>query len=286
MPFANPVRMMLPKLGIIAGGGDLPREIIAECRRSGRPFYVVALKGQADTETVKDTPHTWIRLGAAGKTIKTFRQQNAIELVMAGSVTRPSLAQLRPDFWALKFFASSRVHNKGDDGLLRAVIVALESHEGFRVVGAHAILPDLLATEGSYGNVSPDRQALQDINIAWEAAYELGAQDIGQAAVARNGALIAKESASGTAVMLSGITALDAHRPAGVLVKVSKPDQEYRADLPAIGPDTIDQAVKAGLAGIAIEAGKALILNKVQTIKAANDAQLFIVGISQQPGKP
>ncbi len=272
---------MLPKLGIIAGGGALPREIIAECRRTGRPFYVVALKGQADEETVKDTPHSWIRLGAAGKTIETFRQQSTQELVMAGSVTRPSLAQLRPDLWALKFFAQSGVQNRGDDGLLRALIGALETQEGFRVIGAHTVLPDLLATEGIYGEQSPDEQAIRDIHLAWQAAFDLGALDIGQAAVARNGAVIARESSSGTAAMLTEVARLSSPAPAGVLVKISKPDQEHRADLPTIGPDTVLQVAKAGLTGIAIEAGKALVLNRTETIQAANSAKMFLVGITQ-----
>ena len=271
---------MLPKLGIIAGGGRLPRDIITECKRTKRPYFVIALKGHAAPETVLDTPHVWVRLGAAGKTIALLHEQDVIELVMVGSVARPSLLQLCPDFWAIKFFARTGVGNKGDDGLLQALIKALESKEGFRIVGAHTVLPSLLAAEGVYGDIRPSEIEIHNIKIAWDAALELGRRDIGQAVIARDGTVISEENARGTAAMIKGITPASGSPRSGVLVKVSKPGQEKRADLPTIGPDTVAQAANAGLAGIAIEAGNSLILNKSETINAANDAKLFIIGKS------
>jgi len=275
---------MRPKLGIIAGRGELPREIIDECRRIGRSCFVVALKGQADPEITTDCPHLWVRLGAAGKTIAAFRRENVSELVMAGSVNRPSLLQLCPDLWALRFFLRTGVANKGDNSLLQALVNALETREGFQVVGAHTLLPDLLASEGCLGEVTPSGDAQRDIKVAWKAARDLGRRDVGQAVVARDGALVAEESASGTAAMLAAVRPDGKNACNGVLVKVAKPGQELRADMPTIGPDTLTQVSKAGLAGIAIEAGKTIILNKKETLETANRLKIFIVGLSGKNG--
>ena len=119
-----------------------------------------------------------------------------------------------------------------------------------------------------------------NIEIAWTAALELGRLDIGQAAIARAGKVVAKESASGTANMISSLNLNTGRSQSGVLVKVSKPGQEQRADLPTIGPDTIKQVSLAGLAGIVIESGNSLVLDREITIKAANDAGIFILGRS------
>ena len=278
--FANLARTMLPKLGIIAGGGKLPLNIISECKRIKRPYFVIALKGHAAPETVIDTPHIWSRLGAAGKTVAMLHEQRVIELVMVGSVARPSLFQLCPDFWAIKFFARTGVGNKGDDRLLQALIKALESKEGFRIVGAHTILPSLLAPVGVYGDIKPSELEMRNIKIAWDAALLLGRRDIGQAVITRAGVVVAKESSRGTAAMIKDIIPASDSSRSGVLVKISKPGQEKRADLPTIGPDTIAQAANAGLAGIAIEAGNTLILDKSETINCANAANIFIIGKS------
>jgi len=272
--------MMLPKLGIIAGGGTLPLDIINECKRIKRPYFVIALIGHTQLETVIDTPHFWARLGAAGKAITILHKQEVTELVMVGAVTRPSLLQLWPDFWTIIFFARTGVANKGDDRFLTALIDVLEKIEKFRVIGIHSLLPHLLAPEGVYGNTKPSENEMLNIEIAWTAALELGRLDIGQAAIARAGKVVAKESASGTANMISSLNLNTGRSQSGVLVKVSKPGQEQRADLPTIGPDTIKQVSLAGLAGIVIESGNSLVLDREITIKAANDAGIFILGRS------
>jgi len=268
--------MMPPKLGIIAGGGDLPRELIAECRRTDRDYFVVALKGHADANTVLNSPHEWVRLGAAGRSIRVLRREGVTEVVLAGAVARPSLFQLCPDFWTVLFFIQSGVANKGDNSLLQALVNTLETKEGFGVVGVHTLLPSLLARTGVLSSKGPDSGSNEDIRVAWAAALELGASDLGQSVVVRNGLVLARETASGTAAMLASISPDERGMATGVLVKVSKPGQEQRADLPTIGPNTIAQVAKAGLAGIAIEADQSIILNKNETISAANDAGIFL----------
>jgi len=269
---------MPPKLGIIAGGGELPGAIIRHCRDTGREFFVIALRDQADERHLAGTAHEWVRLGAAGTAIKYLRNNNVEELVLAGSVRRPSLSALRPDLWTAKFFARTGASGLGDDGLLSALISALHRDEGFTVVGSDQLLPDLIAPAGAIGTVQADDRLRPDIDTGIAAARELGQQDVGQAVVVRNGTVIDREDASGTAALLARVHPLPDGQ-SGVLVKTAKPQQERRADLPTIGPDTIRQAHAAGLCGIAVEAGNAIILQKSRVIEEADRAGLFVLGV-------
>lgn len=270
--------MMPPKLGILAGGGRLPLEIVDSCRRQGRDFFVIAFEGQATPDDYAGLPHAFVRLGAAGRAIKLLRREACEELVMAGHVQRPGLRELRPDLWTARFLARTGAAALGDDGMLSAIVRALEAEEGFRVVGADDLLPSVLAEPGTYGAHAPDASAQRDIAAATAAAKALGARDQGQAAVARGGEVVALEDAAGTDAMLGRIAAADGGS-AGVLAKVKKPDQEARADLPTIGVATVEAAARAGLAGIAIEAGGALVLQRPELVARADALGLFVVGI-------
>ena len=277
---------MQPKLGILAGGGMLPAMLVQECRRRGRPFFVIAFEGQADPSLVAGeaaVPHAWVRLGAAGTALKHLRKQGVGELVMAGSIRRPSMAALRPDFWAMKVLARAGGLARGDDAVLSTIIEALR-REGFGVVGVDEVMPDLVAPEGVLGAVRPDAAASADIEAGIAAALDLGARDIGQAAVVRDGQVVALETAAGTDAMLRDCAAQAPTEPAGVLVKVAKPGQERRADLPTIGTDTVAGASKAGLRGIAVEAGGALIVEMEAVVAAADAAGLFVAGVRVDHG--
>jgi lipid-A-disaccharide synthase len=265
---------MQPKLGVIAGGGELPARLIQSCKETGREFFVIAFEGQTDPAIFSgdDVPHAWVRLGAAGKTLQLLRDAAVEELVMAGAIKRPSLKDLRPDLWATKFFAASGAASLGDDGLLKALIKALEG-EGFGVVGVDQLLPDIIAPKGVYGAVSPSSNDLADIYVARQAALSIGSEDKGQGAIAFEGKVVALEDATGTDAMIgrSG--------KGGVLVKVSKPGQETRADLPTIGVTTVEAAARAGLKGIAVEVGKALVVDMAGVIAAADREGLFVTGL-------
>jgi len=263
------------KIGILAGGGELPRRITDACTRNDQAFHVVVFEGQGDPEAFKDNSHDIIRLGAGGATIKSLRKNGCTHLVMAGAIRRPSIAELRPDWWGIKFFASSGAQALGDDGLLRALIGALED-EGFNVIGADEIVPELLMPKGLMTETPASDLPKQDIACAIDAARSLGAQDIGQAAVAAHGQVIAKEGSDGTDAMLRTLVA--AGNAAGVLAKTLKPEQERRVDLPTIGPDTIINAHAAGLQGVVVEAGNAFLLERDKTIETANDLGVFLVG--------
>ncbi|MGC2854295.1 LpxI family protein [Novispirillum sp. DQ9] len=268
-----------PKLGIIAGGGDLPGRLIAACRRDGRPFFVLALEGFAEPSVIGDAPHEWVRLGAAGEGFRILHAHRVSQVVMAGRVRRPSLADLRPDWRAARLFARIGLKALGDDGLLRAVVQELEG-EGFGVVGADDILgEEILAPEGVLGAHRPDDQALADVAHGVRVARGLGALDVGQGAVVQQGLVLAVEAIEGTDAMLGRCAALRRDGPGGVLVKTAKPAQERRADLPTIGVATVDNAHAAGLRGIAVQAGGALMVDKAGIIARADALGLFVFGV-------
>lgn len=270
---------MAPKLGILAGSGELPLRVIEACRATARPVFVLAFEGAADPADFPDVPHASVRLGAAAEGLRLLRENGVEDLVMAGAVRRPSLAALRPDWRAAKLFARIGLRALGDDGLLRAIIKELEA-EGFRVVGVDSVLGALVAPAGALGRHEPDRQALADIARGLEVARALGALDIGQAVIVQQGLVLGVEAAEGTDALIARSAALRRAGPGGVLVKTAKPGQERRADLPAIGPATVAACVTAGLRGIAIQAGAAVILDRAAMVEAADRAELFIVGVA------
>ncbi|MBF0249471.1 MAG: UDP-2,3-diacylglucosamine diphosphatase LpxI [Alphaproteobacteria bacterium] len=269
--------MMRPRLGLLAGGGELPRLILDACRRSGREVFVVAFKDQCDPETVQGVDHAWMRLGAAGSTIRALKDHGVGELVMAGRIRRPSLAGLMPDAKAMKILAGG-VFNRGDDGLLRAIMNHLERTEGFRMVGVHEVMPELLTPEGVLGRAAPDARARADMDVACRAALDLGAEDRGQAAVALEGRVVATEGPDGTDAMLKRLAASGAAH-GGVLAKMCKPGQDRRADLPTIGRVTVENAHAAGLKGIVVEAGASLTVGRDEIVRAADGLGLFVAGV-------
>ena len=269
--------MMPPKLGILAGGGELPEIIVQACKTQGREFFVVAFEGQASNHAFVDEPHEWVRLGAAGKTVDLLRKAAVEELVMAGSIYRPPMSALRPDIWAARFFARFGAEAFGDDGLLSALIKTLENDEGFRVLGADEIVPNLVAEEGTFGAIGTNPEALSNIDLGVEAAKQLGADDLGQAAVVCGGKVIGLEDTAGTDALLERV---GDDACGGVLVKVSKPGQEHRADLPSIGVATVERVSDAGISGIAVEAGSTLIIRRDDVVRAADAAGIFIVGVN------
>lgn len=270
---------MPTKLGILAGGGPLPRRLVEACRDRGRDVFVVAFEGQTDRETVSQgVEHVWTRLGAAGTAIKALRQAGCRELVMAGPISRPSLGSLRPDLTTAKFVARVAPRALGDDGLLRAVIATLET-EGFIIRGLHEVLPDILARAGVMGRHAPDDVARRDIERGLSVARALGREDVGQAVVVQQGIVLGVEAVEGTDSLLRRCADLARPGPGGVLVKIKKPGQDERADLPTIGTRTVEGAAQAGLRGIAVGAGQTIVVDPEATVAAADRANLFLHGL-------
>jgi DUF1009 family protein len=272
-------------LGVVAGGGELPLAIAESARESGREVFVLALTGSAD-EWVSSYPHEWASLGEAGKVIKALRAHDCSEVLLAGKLARPNFSSLKLDakgmLMAPRVIAAAR---KGDDALLRAVVDLFE-REGFRVVGTAEAAPGLLAPQGQMGRVAPSRESEEDIAAAFKIVRAMGTLDIGQAAVVCGGLALAVEAAEGTDAMVARVADLPEHfhgTPAkrrGVLAKAPKPIQDRKTDLPVIGVQTVRNAAAVGLAGIAVEAGGALILGKRAVIEEADRLGLFLVGVA------
>lgn len=266
-------------LGIIAGSGELPRRLIDHCRAAGREMFVLALDGEAAPETVADVAHAWCRLGAASKALALLRAHGVADLVLAGGVRRPTLAAIRPDWRAAKFFAKVGYRLLGDDGLLSAVVKELEL-EGFRLVGAHQVLAEAAAVpEGPLGRVRPSAEAVSDIARGVAIARAIGGLDLGQAVVVQQGLVLGVEAIEGTDALVRRCAGLRRPGLGGVLVKLEKPGQESRIDRPTIGPQTVAAALEAGLQGIAVEAGATLLIDRDEVIRAADAAGLFVVGV-------
>lgn len=269
---------MQPKLGVLAGGGALPRMLVDVCRASGREVFVVALDGQADAAAYSDVPHAVHRMGAAGDILDALKGAGVEEIVMAGPVRRPSVSELRPDGRAAKIIAKIGMRAVGDDGLLTAVAGVLEE-EGFRVTGVDSLLDGLRAPAGPFGRLTPDEQAKADIERGLDVAAGLGSLDVGQAVVVQEGLVLGVEAAEGTAALIERCAGLRREGPGGVLVKISKPGQDRRLDLPTIGIETVEAAAAAGLAGIAVEAVRTLVIDRPGLTRLADDKGLFVIGV-------
>jgi len=277
----------MKKLGLIAGGGGLPVEIAEHCERAGRPLFVVRLKGFAGPALA---PYAGAEIGLAelGKCFKALKRAGCEAVCLAGIVKRPDFAALVPDFRGLAVLpAAIAAATKGDDALLRLLIGEFEK-EGFSVEGADEVMDDLSLPAGPLGRHAPDAAAAQDLAQALQVARAIGRLDVGQAAVVCRGLVLAVEAQEGTDAMLTRVADLPAAirgapgAACGVLAKAPKPIQETRVDLPTIGLATVRGAARAGLAGIAGEAGRLLVLDREETVALADELGLFIVGVEPE----
>jgi UDP-2,3-diacylglucosamine hydrolase len=273
---------MSNKLGIFAGGGGAPRALLNFLQQSGRAYCLICLEGQAapdlghDTATALQEKH-WLPLGAGERAVKILRDAAVQEIVMIGSVRRPSLLELKPDAFTLKKLLQAGFAMLGDDGLLRAVGKIIEA-EGFRLIGIQDLYAGCLTKAGQLGQITPTAQDLSDIARGVSVARQLGQADIGQAVIVQQGIVLGVEAIEGTDRLIARCGELKREGGGGVLVKLCKPQQDRRFDLPTIGLSTVQAMHGAGLAGIAIEAGASLFIEAEAAIDYANRTGLFVLG--------
>lgn len=269
-------------LGILAAAGPLPIEVAATAMAQGRGVHVVAIEGFAGPE-VAGFPHDWVSLGQVEHILGAFRRAGCRELVIAGAMQRPDLLRLRLDLGFFRHLPTVlRLTRGGDDSVLRRVVRFFEG-QGFVVRGAGEIAPQLLAPAGDIGRVRADAGHRDATRRASNLVAALAAFDVGQAVVATVDGIVAVEGVRGTDAMLGDLGpggAGDGLARGGVLVKLAKPGQEMRVDLPTIGPATVSRAQAAGLAGIAVEANGAIVLDRPAVRAAADAAGLFVTGIA------
>ncbi|HWF00608.1 MAG TPA: UDP-2,3-diacylglucosamine diphosphatase LpxI [Caulobacteraceae bacterium] len=277
--------MASTKLGLIAGGGDLPLALARHCAASGRALHVIRLKGFADV-SMSAFEGSDIGIAELGKGFAALRRASCQSVCFAGLVRRPDLRALRPDLRGLAALPGAvAAAARGDDALLSFLLREFE-REGFHVEGAHEVMGGLAVGQGPFGTVFPQEAHLADIERAMEAARAIGRLDIGQAAVSCDGVVLALEAQEGTDAMLDRVAQLPAAlrgapgAPRGVLAKALKPGQEIRVDLPTIGPTTVERLQRAGLAGIVGESGRLLVVDQERTRAAADAAGIFILGIA------
>lgn len=272
-------------LGVIAGGGALPRLVAeAEARRGGSVF-IVALSGFAEP-WIEAWPHERCGLGQAGKLFAALKRAGCRRVCFAGGLSRPSLAtlakSLRFDLTAMRLAPHvAGLLRRGDDGLLRGLAALFEAR-GFELIAAQSLLGELLAPAGALSRRAPGAQDLEDIARAAEIVAALGMVDVGQGAIVAHGRCLAVETVFGTDWMLGSLAGQTrrhgAPTPSGALYKAPKPQQDVRMDWPAIGPRTLAAAKAAGLNGVAVQASGVFILDIDETARAADEAGLFLFG--------
>lgn len=272
-------------LGIIAGGGALPCAVARSVEERGEKVFLVGLRGAADHE-IGRFPHAWASLGEAGKILRLLHEKTCKRVLFAGRVARPGFSDLKTDAKGLllmpRIAAAAR---RGDDALLRSLTEIL-AEEGFSPIGIAEAAPALLASEGNLGRLRTDQAYMGDIALGVKVVRALGALDVGQAAVVCGGLVLAVEAAEGTDAMIMRAGALPQdlrgtpQRRRGVLVKALKPTQDGKTDMPVLGVRTVENAANAGLAGIAVEAGRSVIVDRQSVVQEADSAGLFLFGFS------
>lgn len=275
-------------VAIVCGGGALPFAVAAAVVRRGRPVFLLPIEGWADPHAVEAYQHAWMKLGQFGRAQRLARNAGCRDIICIGTLRRPLLRSMKLDWTTIRLLPRLyRLYRGGDDHLLSGVGRLVEE-QGFRLLGAHEVAPEILVPEGllSQRAASPGHQA--DAARGFAVLDAVGAFDVGQAVVVCDNRVFAIEGPEGTDAMLQRVAELRRSGrigfPAGsgVLAKASKPGQERRLDLPAIGPTTIERVREAGLGGIALRAGEVLMAEPEALVAAADKAGLFLLGVAPE----
>jgi UDP-2,3-diacylglucosamine hydrolase len=278
-------------LAIICGGGSFPAAVAEAVVRRGRKPVMFAVRGWADPKVVERFAHHWIAIGQGGRFFRLARAEHCREAVFIGTLLRPPLTQIRLDWHTIRLMPRIiRSFRGGDDRLLSGVARLFEEG-GVKIVGIGEVAPEIIAPSGTLGRYEPSPRDRDDIACGLDIIATLGRFDVGQAVVVADGHVLAVEAAEGTDNLLARVAQLRGEgrltKPAGVgvLVKAPKSGQDRRFDLPAIGPNTVENAARAGLAGIAVAAGGAIVAEPAQVSAVADREKIFFVGVAADAPK-
>jgi hypothetical protein len=260
-------------IGIIAGGGQFPLMVADSIRKQGHRVVAVAHREETDPELAKKVDQiVWIHLGQLGQLIKALKKNGVQKALMAGSIAKRLMFKLKPDLKGLTLMSKLAIFH--DDGILRSLAKELEK-EGIYIVSATTYIPELLSPPGCLTKRKPTKKENEDIKFGWHIAKELGKLDIGQCVVVRRGTVLALEAMEGTdeTILRGGKLA----REKAVVVKVSKPNQDLRFDIPSVGLKTVESMAKVKASVLALEAGKTLMFDKPEMIELANRSGIAIL---------
>jgi len=264
----------MDKIGLIAGSGKFPLLVADSARRKGLKVIAVAYKGETMPELASIVDEiAWIGLGQFGHLLSAFKSRGVNHVLMAGAITKANMfTSVMPDLKGLALIGKLLIFH--DDDILRTVARELEK-EGINVVSSTTYLPELLAPSGCLTKRKPSKEEMEDIEFGWIVAKELGRLDIGHCILVRRKVVLAVEATEGTdkAILRGGAIA----KEKAVVVKVSKPNQDFRFDLPAVGLNTIKVMSTVNASVLAIEAGKTLIFDKEEMIRLADRNSIAIV---------
>ncbi len=266
----------MKKLGLIAGMGELPRAIATEARSLGYMVIAIALEPLADKSLASYVDEIrWVNVGKFGKLVDSLKKHGIKEAVMAGKVSKTLLykSKITPDLRAVKLLFSLK--DRRDDSILLAITKELEE-EGIHLLDILRFSARILTPDGVLTKNKPTDEEWKDIEFGWKIAKEIGRLDIGQTVVVKNQAVMAVEAIEGTdeAIRRGGRLA----GKGAVVVKVSKPDQDMRFDVPAVGLDTLHAMIDVDARVLCIEAKKSILLNKEQIIEESKKAGISVVG--------
>jgi UDP-2,3-diacylglucosamine hydrolase len=264
------------KLGLIAGNGKFPILFAEEAKREGFDLVAVAHRGETLDEIERAVANvTWIYVGQLGKIIRTFQRAGVTQAVMAGGIRKVRLFKnFRPDLRGARFLA--RIKSREDDALLRGVAEELTG-EGIEILESTLCLSHIVAAKGVLTRRSPSAAQWDDINLGFRMAKEVGRLGIGQTVVVKNRVVLAVEAVEGTDAAIERGGALA--ESGCVVVKVSKPHQDLRFDVPAVGVETIKNICAVGGAVLAVEAGKTILLEKEKLLRDADAGGIAVVGV-------
>jgi len=266
------------KIGLIAGGGQFPVLFSQKAAQKGYKVYCVGFNSEADKSLenhVEDLKYLY--LGQVTKLIKYFKQQGITEAVMLGSITKTSMFKdVRPDLKVLSFMAKTKKTH--DDHILTA-FADLLLKEGIKILPSTFLLPELISPKGCWTKKKPDKSEKNDIQQGWKIAKQIGKLDIGQCVVISNGSVLAVEAIDGTDSTIERGGAL-AHKNGAVVVKISKPSQDLRFDLPSSGCQTIKTMHKSGVNILALEAEKSISFDREEMINLANKYKISIIALT------
>ena len=271
---------METNLCVIAGGGILPRKLADNFDPSGDRIFFLAFRNVTDPEVVAGRHHEWLELGEIQKAIDAMHRNNVDKVVMAGPIQRPALSSLALDIRALKMLATGGLKAFGDDGLLSLVAKEIEK-EGIKVIGIEQILSGVLTKEGLLAGPKPTKISWDDIKRGLQVLNSLGPCDVGQSIAVQEGIVLAIEAIEGTDQMIERAGSLQRNVSGPILIKISKTNQDKRVDLPTAGPETVNNAIRWGFQGLALEANNSLLLDKDRVIEIAEKNSFFVIGVDQ-----